>query len=118
MAERQEKHPGGAPTKYREEYARMADVACSQGGFTDQQLADLFSVSRRTIDYWKHEHIEFLRSVKAAKNKFDSEVVEKAFLKRCTGFFYNEITREPTAVDTVDPETGDLATATKMVVTK
>ena len=88
MKKKTKKHPGGAPTKYREEYARMAYVACSTGGFTDKKLADLFGVSRRTIDYWKHKHLEFLRSIKKAKLEFDSSVVEKAFLKRCTGFRY------------------------------
>jgi len=118
MTEKTEKNPGGAPSKYREEYARMAYVACSTGGFTDKNLADLFDVSRRTIDNWKHEHIEFLRTIKAAKNEFDSEVVEKAFLKRCTGFYYNEATREPVTVDEIDPETGDLVKVSKMIVTK
>jgi len=95
MAEKQERHPGGAPTKYKEDFSRMAYVACSQGGFTDQQLADLFSVSRRTIDYWKHKHLEFLHTIKRAKAKFDYEVVEKAFFKRCTGYYYTETIREP-----------------------
>ena len=81
-------------------------------------MARLFDVSRRTIDYWKHRHLEFLRSIKAGKEKFDTEVVEKAFLKRCTGFYYNETTREPVTVDEIDPETGDLVKVTKMMVTK
>ena len=74
--------------------------------------------SRRTIDYWKRRHLEFLRSIKEGKLEFDSSVVEKAFLKRCTGFYFTETTREPTAVDTVDPETGNLVKVTKMVITK
>ena len=45
-------------------------------------------------------------------------MVEKAFLKRCTGFYYNETTREPITVDEIDPKTGDLVKVTKMVVTK
>jgi hypothetical protein len=118
MTEETEKHPGGAPTKYREDYTRMAYIACSEGGFTDKKLADLFGVSESTINRWKHDHPDFWDSIKAGKNKFDTEVVEKAFLKRCTGFYYNETTREPVTVDEIDPTTCDLVKVTKMVVTK
>jgi hypothetical protein len=118
MTEKTEKHPGGAPTKYREEYARMAYVACSKGGFTDKNLADLFGVSRRTVNYWKKNYSEFLHAIKKAKLEFDSSVVEKAFLKRCIGFRYTETTREPAAVQETDPGTGLITDKTRMVITK
>ena len=117
MTEQTEKHPGGAPTKYKEDFVRMAYVACSAGGFTDKQLANLFNVSKRTIDYWKHKHLEFLHSIKAGKNKFDTEVVEKAFLKRCTGFSYNETTRKPQITKVLKGD-GSEEEVTKMTVTK
>ena len=50
MRGKTEKHPGGAPTKYQADYACMAEVACCQGGFTDQKLSVLFDVSKSTIN--------------------------------------------------------------------
>ena len=118
MKKKTEKHPGGRPVKYQEDYARQAYVVCIEGGFTDHKLALLFNVAKSTINRWKKDHPEFWDSIKAGKNKFDTEVIEKAFLKRCTGFYHNETTREPVTVDEIDPKTGDLVKATKMMVTK
>jgi hypothetical protein len=109
MVKNQEKHPGGAPTKYKEEFACMAYVACVEGGFTDEKLGLLFDVSKSTINRWKKAYPQFWDFLKAGKEKFDTEVVEKAFLKRCTGFSYNETTKEP-----VTNAQGE----TKMMVTK
>ena len=118
MAKKAERHRGGRPVKYKTDYARMAEVACSQGGFTDQKLSLLFDVSKSTINRWKKDHPQFWDSIKSGKEKFDYEVVEKAFLKRCTGFSYNETIWEPVIVDEIDSETGDTIKVTKMMVTK
>lgn len=112
------KNTVGAPTKYKEEYARMAEVACAEGGFTDLKLSLLFGVCTATINLWKKEHPEFKDALKKGKDRFDTEVIEKAFLKRCTGFSYNETTREPALAEIIDKKTGEIIQATKMVVTK
>jgi len=109
----------GVFTKYDDDFPRMAKIACAEGGFTDQKLAHLFDVAKSTINEWKKNHPEFKVALKEGKDFFDTEVVEKAFLKRCTGFYYNETTREPTPCGTkVDPESGLETEATKLVVTK
>lgn len=109
MTEKTEKHPGGAPTKYQADYARMAEVACVEGGFTDLKLAKLFNVSKSTINRWKKAYPQFWDSIKVGKDLFDTTVVEQSFLKRCTGFYFNETTREPTT---------NAQGETKMTVTK
>ena len=113
-----EKHPGGAPTKYQDDFARMAEIACQEGGFTDKKLALLFNVSKSTINNWKKDHPEFKAALKSGKDVFDSEKVETAFLKRCLGFRFTEVTREPAAVQETNPETGLQVGKPRMVVTK
>ena len=54
-------------------------------GATDEQLADLFEVSKQTINTWKQKHPAFLDSIKRAKRTADSEVAQSLF-KRATGF--------------------------------
>jgi len=104
----------GKETKFKEDYIRMAEVACVEGGFTDQKLAALFDVCRATISNWKKDYPEFKAALKRGKDVFDTEVIEKAFFKRCTGFAYNETTKEP--VEWTNPKTGQQES--KMMVTK
>jgi len=104
-------------TKYNDDYPRMAKIACAEGGFTDQKLAHLFDVAKSTINEWKKNHPEFKAALKEGKDFFDTEVVEKAFLKRCTGFAYNETTREPQITKVLKGD-GTEEEKYKMVVTK
>lgn len=104
-------------TKYDDDYPRMAKIACAEGGFTDQKLAHLFDVAKSTINEWKKNHPEFKAALKEGKDFFDTEVVEKAFLKRCTGFAYNETTREPQITKVLKGD-GTEEEKYKMVVTK
>jgi hypothetical protein len=114
-----EKDSGGRPTKFKDEYVNMAKVACAEGGFTDAKLAKLFNVVRSTISLWKRTYPEFRKALVAGKDIFDTEVVEKAFLKRCTGFYYSETTREPVPFGTkLDPKTGLEYEISKMAITK
>ena len=114
----EETNQGGAPTKYHDDMPRMARIACEEGGFTDVKLAKLFNVSKSTINNWKKDHPEFKDALKIGKDTFDSERVETAFLKRCLGFRFTEVTREPAVIkkhlDGRPPDVLD----TKMVVTK
>jgi len=100
--------------KYQEDYARMAYVACSEGPFTDAKLAILFNVAKSTINEWKHDHPEFKAKMQAGKDRFDSEKVERAFYKRCTGYAFTETTREPAMVNTGE----GVPLKARMVITK
>jgi len=93
------KNKGGAPTKYKKDYARQANVACAERGFTDIKLAKLFGVNKATITNWKKERPEFLASIKKGKEEYDTELVEKSLLKRALGYKYTEVTKEPTGIN-------------------
>jgi hypothetical protein len=83
----------GAPPKYQEDFARMAEVACHDGA-TDKKLAELFGVCERTVNNWKRKHLDFLQSTQRGKDEFDSNIVEYALKKISLGIHYTETTRE------------------------
>ena len=89
------KKKGGRPSEYKPDYARQANVACSEMGATDVKLAKLFGVSKQTINQWKQDHAEFKRAVVEGKDIFNSATAETCLLKRVTGYDYKETTMEP-----------------------
>lgn len=50
-------------------------------GATDEDIADWFDVSVRTVNNWKTEHPEFLQSLKRGKVVADAEVADALFRK-------------------------------------
>lgn len=88
----------GPKTKYKEEYAKIAEKVCIEFGADDKQLARVFGVSEATINNWKKHYPELLESIKKGKDVFDTQVVEKSLLKRALGYKYTETTREPCVV--------------------
>ncbi len=85
----------GRPTKYKDEFAEIAFIFCSENGFTDKKLALAFDTTEQTINVWKKAHPEFFESIKAGKDEFDSDNAEKSLLKRVKGFKHTEVTKEP-----------------------
>jgi len=83
----------GTKVIYDPEFVSMAQVAC-ENGFTDLKLAKLFRVSKSLINNWKKDHPEFLAAIKAGKDKYDTENVETALLKRALGYSYDETIKE------------------------
>ena len=83
----------GRPTKYHEDYVRIAHAACAELGATNEQLARLFGVGTTTLDRWIAAHEAFRGAIKKGKDLFDREVVEEALLRRACGYAYNERTR-------------------------
>jgi hypothetical protein len=75
----------GAPSKYKPEFAKIAETLCALG-FTDRQLADYFKVSESTILAWRLKHPEFAEAVRIGKDITDAEV-ERAVLKQFTGYY-------------------------------
>ena len=84
----------GRKGTYRKEYADQAKLVCAEGGFTDAQLARLFKVSEKTINNWKREHEPFVGAIRAGKEEFDSQTVEKSLLRRALGYEYEEVIQE------------------------
>jgi hypothetical protein len=76
------------PTSYKSEYTELARKFCLLGA-DDATLAKLFDVSDKTIDNWKKNHPEFLRSLKEGKYIADAEVGQRLY-ERATGFEWDE----------------------------
>lgn len=80
-------NPDGRPTDYREDYDRQAEKLC-QLGATDEDLADFFNVSVRTIHRWKLAHPTFCHAIKIAKDSADDRV-EMSLYRRATGYTFD-----------------------------
>jgi len=112
-----EKNKGGRPPTYKEDYARQAYVACKNSGCTDPELAELFNVSRTSINNWKNEHPEFLDAIKRGKDEFDVATAENCLKKRIEGYEYQEakvvevdgvVTRKEVTKKHIAPDVGAL----------
>jgi chorismate synthase len=88
----------GAPSKYGEEYVRMAYVLCAETGLTDKKIASVFDVCEATINNWKHEYPDFLESIQRGKDDFNCEKAEDSLFKLVMGFHYTETTKEAKSV--------------------
>lgn len=84
----------GRKPKYDPTYPGIAEKLCSEQGYTDENLAVHFKVSKSTISKWKNDFSEFSEALKKGKDNFDSREVEQFLLKRCKGYSYVETTRE------------------------
>lgn len=80
---------GGRPTKYLKSYAKIAASMCELGA-TDQDLANAFGVSERTIRTWKLEHLEFSAALKLGKEPAN-ENVKRSLYQRAVGFTRDEV---------------------------
>ena len=77
---------GGRPSKYKSEYAEIAQKLCARLGFTDEQLADWFEVTLSTIHQWRLNHQEFSDACRAGKAETD-DFVERATVKHIEGYY-------------------------------
>jgi len=82
-------HPGGRPPKFKPTFAAQAEKLCALGA-TDDDLADFFEVSVRTIIRWKSEHAEFCQALNAGKVGADDRV-ERSLYQRAVGYTYDAI---------------------------
>lgn len=79
----------GRPTKYKPEYCELAYNYCLLGA-TDAKLAEFFDVSEQTINTWKHEHPDFLESLKKGKEQADAAVAQSLY-KRAIGYEHESV---------------------------
>ncbi len=79
----------GRPTEFKPEYVQQAQEQCEQGA-TDQELADFFDVSARTLYRWKNTYPEFCQALKAGKAPTD-ERVERSLFERAVGYERDEV---------------------------
>jgi hypothetical protein len=74
----------GRPPKYRPEFAVQAEKLCMLGA-TDEEIADFFNVSVRTVYRWKGEHEAFCQALKSGKSVCD-ERVERSLYQKAVGY--------------------------------
>lgn len=79
----------GRPSKFSKQMCAQVTKLCRLGA-TDKELADFFEVSEVTINAWKTEHPEFLKSIKRGKEIADAEVADKLF-HRATGYSHPDV---------------------------
>lgn len=75
------------PSKFKPEFVKQAQKLCDLGA-TDEDLADFFEVSIRTIANWKSEHLEFLQALKSGKEQADDRV-ERSLYQRAVGYTHD-----------------------------
>ena len=77
-----EPRPGlGRPSSFDPDYLRQAEFLCSQGAATDEDMADFFQVTKRTINRWKITHPEFAAAIKRGKDMADDRVEDSLYHK-------------------------------------
>lgn len=91
-----------APMKYNPEYHDDWAWSLALKGATDQEVAEAFGISKRTVLRWKEEHPSFAEAYQRGKDVADAKV-KKALYERAIGY---EVTEKESTVD-VDPKTGE-----------
>ncbi|HRQ36250.1 MAG TPA: terminase [Chiayiivirga sp.] len=81
--------PAGRPSTYSDTYPKQAEKLCRLGA-TDQEIADFFEVSIRTVYQWKLVHEEFAQALKAGKEEADARV-ERSLFQRAIGYEQDEV---------------------------
>jgi transcriptional regulator with XRE-family HTH domain len=97
-------------------FPHIAGKLCADYGFTHEQLAKVFGVSKPTINDWMSDRPEFKAAVIAGRDQFDSEVVEKALLKRALGYKFTETTTSKVYVNGKDAAGLDVKVPAKKTV--
>lgn len=94
----------GRPTKFSDAKEQKA-IELADQGFTDQMIADVLGITRRTFDNWKKKHEHFFLSLKEAKYKHDLDV-ENTLLGKAKGFtkLIQKTARTKDGIDVVDIE--------------
>lgn len=76
----------GRPSGYKPSFAAQAEKLCRLGA-TDEDIADFFSVSVRTIVRWKLQHESFCLALKSGKEHCDHRV-ERSLYQRAVGYTF------------------------------
>jgi hypothetical protein len=77
------------PSSYTEEMAAQAEALCRLGA-TDQDLAEFFGVSIRTISRWQTQYEAFCRALKEGKSEADARV-ERSLYQRAVGYSHDAV---------------------------
>lgn len=77
----------GRPTGYKPEYTEIAKSLCLRG-FTDEEIADTFSITVRTLYRWRAKYPDFCQSMVTGKDSPDDRV-ERSLYQRAIGYSYD-----------------------------
>jgi hypothetical protein len=77
-------NPNGRPASYKPEFCEQARKCCLLGA-TNEELGQLFGVTRRTIDNWIATQPAFTAAVESGRLVADSKVASGLYA-RATGF--------------------------------
>jgi len=78
----------GRKSSYSPKYDELAYNFCLLGA-TDDQLAENFAVTRKTLQAWKRKHSKFLSAIKAGKKLADAEIARSLY-ERAKGAHWKE----------------------------
>ena len=79
----------GRPTEYKEAFVSQAEKLC-QLGATDEELAQFFDVSSKTIYRWACKHEAFGLALKQGKDVADERVVRSLY-HRAIGYTHDAV---------------------------
>jgi hypothetical protein len=77
----------GRPSLYKPEYADIAHNYCLLGA-TNDELADFFEVSARTLDDWLKAHPDFAQAVRNGRDAADASIARRLY-QRAVGYDYD-----------------------------
>lgn len=101
------------PLKYNCEYHDDWAWSLALKGATDQDVADAFGVTRRTILRWRKQYPSFNKAYQHGKYVADTKV-KKSLYDRAIGFEYTE---KESTID-IDPKTGEQKPVRVRTITK
>lgn len=102
-----------APLKYNQAYHDDWAWSLAIKGADDNEIAEAFGISVRTLHRWKQDHESFLQALMSGKDQADAKVERKLY-ERAVGYRYTEKesilevdadgNRKPLKVKTVEKE--------------
>ena len=75
--------------RYRPNFPELARTYAEQGA-TDREVAEMFSVSERTLHRWKHAHPELADALAVGKEIADQRV-EQSLYRRAIGYSHDAV---------------------------
>lgn len=79
----------GRPPSYSPEYCSRAEKLCLLGA-TDNEIADFFGVSVRTLHRWKNDYPDFCHALKTGKGNSD-ERIERSLFHKAVGYVHTAV---------------------------
>lgn len=101
------------PSKYNSAYHDDWAWSLAAQGATDEEIAEAFKISVRTLHRWKKDYEKFAEALATGKEVADAKV-EKSLYRRALGYEAKDVDQ---TVDT-DPMTGKVTITKQRIVTK